>query len=296
MKKTLVVLAAGMGSRFGGFKQIEAVGPNGEFIIDYSVYDAKMAGFQKIVFVIKKEIEEVFKETIGKRLENHIEVCYAFQEMDDVPLDVSIPRDRVKPLGTGHALYVAKNLVNEPFALISADDFYGREPFYLLSEFLEKEEGYAVIGYKIGDALTNAGAVKRGVCFTDSNGNLTDIVESLVEQEKDAIYGTPLMGGDKYKMANNHPVSMLMYGLRPNIFPVLEKEMVKCFNSDKDIDKKEFLLPMVLDKMMKEKEVNIKVIPTNAKWYGITYKEDLNILKENINKLIEEGVYPKKLW
>jgi len=295
MKKTLVVMAAGMGSRFGGLKQIEPVGPNGEFILDYSVFDAKRAGFTKVVFVIKKENESIFRETIGKRLENQIEVAYVYQELFDVPNQIEIPSDRIKPLGTGHALYVTRNVVNEPFAVISSDDFYGREPFYLLSKFLEKEEGYGIIGYQIGDTITENGAVKRGVCF-EKDGKLTDIIESKVEKIDGVIHGEPLDGRESYIVNETHPVSMLMYGLKPNIYSYMETNMVEFFNSQKDLTTVEYFLPSVLEDMMNSNLVNIKVIPTKAKWKGITYMEDLEDLKKYIEKLIEDGEYPTKLW
>ncbi|MBE6154649.1 MAG: nucleotidyltransferase [Firmicutes bacterium] len=295
MEKTLVVMAAGMGSRFGGLKQIEPVGPNGEFIIDYSIYDAKRAGFTKVVFVIKKENEKIFKETIGKRLENNIKVEYAFQELTSVPEEITIPSDRTKPLGTGHALYVTKDNVNEPFAVISADDFYGKEPFYLLSEFLDNGNDYGVIGYEIGSTLTENGSVKRGVCF-EKDGKLDAIIESKVERINGIIHGEPLDGRPAYTMEENHPVSMLMYGLRPNIYEYIDKDIIEYFNNQDDLSTVEYYLPTVLDDMKNKKLVDIKIIPTKDKWKGITYASDLIEFKEYLNSLIEKEEYPEKLW
>lgn len=295
MKKTLVVMAAGMGSRFGGLKQIEPVGPNGEFIIDYSIYDAKRAGFSKVVFIIKKENEEIFRETIGKRIEDKIEVEYAFQEIDAIPEEIVLPKDRTKPLGTAHALYVTRDLVHEPFAVISADDFYGKEPFYLLNEFLEKEDGYALIGYEIGGTLTENGSVKRGVCFQE-NGKLKSIVESKVERTLGVIHGEPLDGRPEYILEENHPVSMLMYGLRPNIYSYIEKDIIDFFKKQEDLSTVEYFLPTVIDDMMNKNLVDVKVIPTKATWKGVTYASDLEDLKLYIKDLIEKGEYPEKLW
>ena len=295
MEKTLVVMAAGMGSRFGGLKQIEPVGPNGEFIIDYSIYDAKRAGFTKVVFVIKKEIEDIFKETIGKRLENNIKVEYAFQELTSIPEEINIPRDRTKPLGTGHALYVTNEIVKEPFAVISADDFYGKEPFYLLSEFLNNGDDYAVIGYEIGSTLTENGSVKRGVCF-EKAGKLDAIIESKVERINGVIHGEPLDGRPPYILEENHPVSMLMYGLRPNIYEYVNKDIIDFFNNQNDLSTVEYYLPTILDDMKNKGLVNLKIVRTKDKWKGITYSSDLIEFKEYLNSLIENGEYPEKLW
>jgi len=296
--KTLVVLAAGMGSRFGGLKQIEPVGPNGEFIIDYSVYDAKKAGFNKVVFVIKKENEEVFKETIGKRIENKIEVVYAYQDVFDVPEEVNMPKTRTKPLGTAHAVYVTRNMVHESFAVISADDFYGAESFHLLADFLDHTDDFGIIGFHIGNTLTENGSVKRGVCF-EKDGLLDTIVESKVEKIDGVIYGEPIDGrtnSEKYVLEENHPVSMLMFALRPSVYDYMEKDIVRFFQNQTDLSTVEYFLPTVLDDMFHEGLINIKVIPTKEKWMGITYTDDLILLKNHIHGLIEQGEYPSNLW
>ncbi len=294
MKKTLVVMAAGMGSRFGGLKQIEPIGPNGEFIIDYAIYDAIKVGFNKVVFIIKKEMEQAFHETIGKRIEKKIDITYVYQDLNDLPSDIMVPKERVKPLGTAHALYCAREAVKEDFAVISADDFYGREAFKDLSDFLDKSKDFGVIGYKIGNTIPKEGIVKRGICFTNK-GILTDIVECTVERKNKKIYATALEKDEEYILDDEVPVSMLMYALRPNIFDYL-KEDIKEFFKDKDLNTIEYLLPSVLDEAMKKKVINIKLVPTQAKWVGITYKNDLEELKKTINNLIEKGEYPKKLW
>lgn len=292
---TLVIMAAGMGSRFGGLKQIEPVGPNGEFIIDYSIYDAIQAGFTKVIFIIKEENYDVFKETIGKRIEGKINVEYVFQDIKNIPDVVELPKERIKPLGTGHALYSAINSIEGPFAVISADDFYGREPFLLLKESMEKAE-FSVIGYKIGNTLTENGVVKRGVCF-EENGILTKIVESKVERNNGKIIGQPLNGDDEYEMEENHPVSMLMYGMQDSILEFLKEDMSKfLYNNKEKLDTCEYLLPDVLNDYSIKYKVPIKLIPTSSVWMGVTYSSDVEKLKNHINRMINEEVYPKKLY
>ena len=292
---TLVIMAAGMGSRFGGLKQIEPVGPNGEFIIDYSIYDAIQAGFTKVIFIIKEENFDVFKDTIGKRIEGKINVEYVFQDIKNIPNVVELPETRIKPLGTGHALYSAINSIEGPFAVISADDFYGREPFLLLKESMEKAE-FSVIGYKIGNTLTENGVVKRGVCF-EENGILTKIVESKVERNNGKIIGQPLNGDDEYEMEENHPVSMLMYGMQDSILEFLKEDMSKfLYNNKEKLDTCEYLLPDVLNDYSIKYKVPIKLIPTSSVWMGVTYSSDVEKLKNHINRMINEEVYTKKLY
>lgn len=290
---TLVIMAAGMGSRFGGLKQIEPVGPNGEFIIDYSIYDAKQAGFNKVVFIIKKSFEKEFKETIGKRLEGKIKVEYAYQEMDDIPEGVVVPEGREKPFGTGHALYTARNYINEPFAVISADDFYGSEAFKDLGEGLRNTEDYIIIGYQIGSTLTENGSVKRGVIF-EENGNLKKIVESKVEKINGVVTGSPLNGDEEYTVEDDHPVSMLMYGLRPEAVDFV-KEDIKRFFKTANLETDEYYLPEALNDIMNNGNT-FRVVKTKAIWKGVTYATDLEELKQHINNLIEKGIYPNNLW
>ena len=289
MGKTLVVLAAGLGSRFGGLKQIEPIGPSGEFLIDYSVYDAIKAGFSKVIFVIKKENEEVFKNTISQRIKG-IKIEYAYQEMNNLPIDITINRE--KPLGTAHALYCAKDLIDGPFALISSDDFYGRESYNILSNYLDNEKGLCVIGYPIGSTLSNEGEVKRGVILKDGD-IVNSIVECKVKKNGNVINCTPLNGSNSFEVTSNNSCSMLMYGFNTNIFDVLE-EMLTEFLRNEDLKTKEFLLPDVVDVYVKKGLV--KVIDTSCKWIGMTYKEDLLNVKKEINELIENGIYPKNLW
>ena len=293
---TLVIMAAGMGSRFGGLKQIEPMGPNGEFIIDYSIYDAIEAGFSKIVFIIREENYEIFREKIGNKIENLIDVEYAFQEKSEIPEGVVVPEERTKPLGTGHALYCARKYIDGPFAVISADDFYGREPFELLADSLQNTEDYSVIGYKIGNTITENGSVKRGVCFVNGN-ELETLVESKVEKIDGIIHGEPLDSSkESYTMEEDHPVSMLMFGLRKDLITYLENDISSFFDTMKDPMTSEYLLPDILDNYLKENNIKMKVIPTDAKWYGVTYKEDADSVKSALKGLVDSGEYPNNLW
>ena len=293
---TLVIMAAGMGSRFGGLKQIEPIDENGNFIIDYSVYDAVEAGFNKIVFIIKEENYEIFKKTIGSRVEPHVNVEYAFQKNDNIPKGYNVPKNRTKPFGTGHALYCAKDYVNEKFAIISADDFFGKDSFKQVADFMNNNNDFCVVGYKIGETLSDTGAVKRGVCM-EKDGYLSGIIESSVEQQSNMVHCTPLNGSKEYDVTLDHPVSMLMFGLTPIIFKELETELNKFFEKNKDnLETCEFLLPDVLDKMIKEETVKIKVLPTSSKWLGATYREDLPEIKEKIKLLHQNKIYTRELW
>lgn len=292
---TLLIMAAGMGSRFGGLKQIEPVGPNGEFIIDYSIYDAIKAGFTKVVFIIKRENYEVFKDTIGKRIEDKMKVEYAFQENSNIPEGYTVPNDRVKPFGTGHALYCARDNINEPFMVISADDFYGSEPFSLVRDSLNKGE-YSIIGYEIGNTLTENGAVKRGVCFATGD-NLDKIIESKVEKVNDKVVGEPLEGGEKYEVELDHPVSMLMYGLMPELLDFVREDIKKFFEKNKeDLSTCEYYLPTLLNDYKEKNNLELKLIKTKAVWKGITYREDLEDLRNYIKEEIKNGIYPENLY
>lgn len=294
---TLVIMAAGMGSRFGGLKQIEPVGPNGEFIIDYSIYDAVRAGFNKVVFIIKEENYDIFKETIGKRVEKQIKVEYAFQRQTDIPKGYD-PGDRTKPWGTSHAVLSAKNNVKGNFIILNADDFYGRDSFEKAAKFFSEDHPneYAIIGYKIKNTLTENGAVKRGVCKAE-NGYLTKLVESSVEEKDGHIIATPLNGSEPFEINADDPVSMNMFCFRDDIFKYLEDHLVEFFEQNKDdLSKCEYLIPDSVFSMMDEGLIRVPVIPTTAKWQGITYKEDKERLVKDIQSLIDKGEYPNSLW
>ena len=303
MKKdvTLVILAAGMGSRFGGLKQIEPMGPSDEFIIDYSVYDAIKAGFNKIVFIIKRENYELFKETIGKRVEPHIKVEYAFQELNNLPEGFSIPEDRVKPLGTAHAVLCAKNFVNEPFAMINSDDFYGRDAFIKAYDFLSTTNStsskYGMIGYMVANTLTENGSVKRGVCDVDDNDYLKSITESKVERVNNEIIANPLDGSDSFVVGEEDTVSMNYLLFTPSIFDYIEEGFSDFFINNKDnLLTSEYLIPDVVSKLINEGKASMKVIRTTASWHGVTYKEDTPDVKNSIKKLVDEGEYKENLW
>lgn len=299
MDKTLLIMAAGMGSRFGGLKQIEPVGPNGEFIIDYSIYDALKAGFTKVVFVIKKENFEIFKETVGNRVSKHIKVLYAFQDMDDLPAGFVRPVDREKPWGTSHAILSAKDLIHENFAIINADDFYGRDAYYVVSDFLDKKfdsNTYCVVGYKVSNTLSLNGSVKRGVCH-ENDGYLTDLIESKVEYVGERIVASPLNGDQSFDITPDTLVSMNMLGFNTSIFNYIEDNFVKFLNNNKDnILKCEYLIPDTVFDGMRNGFWRVKLLGTSAKWQGITYKEDKQLVVDEINDLIASGVYPSKLW
>lgn len=298
MKKdlTLLVLAAGMGSRFGGLKQIEPVGPNGEFIIDYSVYDAIKAGFKKIVFVIKEENYEIFKSTIGARIEDKIKVEYVFQKNSDVPEGVEIPEERVKPLGTAHAIYAARDVINENFAIINADDFYGRDGYMKAAEFLNNTNGeYGNVAYEIGNTLSENGSVKRGVIFGE-NSIIDKIIESSIEEVNGQALCKPLSGDKEFEIPLNHPVSMNMLCFTPILFDYLKNNIADFFQNCSDKLTSEWLIPDVMSESAKENNTNIKLITTSSKYYGMTYREDLKELKNGILTEIDKGVYNKDLW
>ncbi len=294
----LVIMAAGMGSRFGGLKQIAPMGPNGEFIIDYSVYDAIKSGFDKVVFIIKEENYDVFKETIGARVEKHIPVEYVFQKLEDIPSWVEIPKDRVKPWGTAQAVYAVRNVVKDNFIVINADDFYGREAYEAAANYFKdkKDNEYGVIGYKVINTLTENGAVKRGVIINE-NGDLKDIIECNVKKVDNGVEAVPLSGADTFYIEEDDLVSMNMLAFDPSLFDLIGESIDKFFEDNKkNMDKCEFLLPDILDMANKEGKKSIKVIETSAKWYGVTYKEDTDSVRTAIKGLVEEGKYPNNLW
>ena len=299
---TLVILAAGMGSRFGGLKQIEPIDEYGNFIIDYSIYDAIKEGFTKVVFIIKKENYDVFRETVGKRVENLIEVKYVFQEIDNLPEGYSVPDGRVKPWGTAHAILCCKGVVDENFAIINADDFYGRDAYRVISEFLKRDNSnseyqeYAMAGYKVKNTLTENGSVKRGVCDVDGK-YLTKLVESKIETVDGKIIATPLEGGDDFEVSEEDTVSMNMFGFTPHIFDYLEKRFPAFLDSHKeDIDTCEFLIPTLVFEEIENKTSRVEVLKTDAVWQGITYKEDKPKVVGEIKKLVDDGQYVSGLW
>ena len=301
MKKelTLVLLAAGMGSRFGGLKQVEPIGPNGEFIIDYSIYDAIRAGFTKIVFIIKKENYELFRRTVGKRIEDKIPVEYCFQDINDVPEGVNIPSDRTKPWGTGHAVLASRNSVHGNFVMINSDDFYGYDAYKKIKEFFDNNDSpncYSMVAFRVSNTMTENGSVKRGVCES-KDGYLTNIIESSIERSGNKIIASPLDGRDSFEVEENALVSMNFFGFTDSMFKTLSDGLVKFFEENKDdLSKCEYLIPDVVFEEIKNNGKRVKVLESVDKWLGVTYKEDKEFVVENIKALIEKGEYPYDLW
>lgn len=293
---TLLILAAGMGSRFGGLKQIEPVGPNGEFIIDYSVYDAKLAGFDKFVFIIKEENYELFKETIGKRFENIVDVEYVFQKNDDIP-DFVTANDRVKPWGTAHAIRAARNVIKEKFGIINADQFYGRDAFMKLANFLNtaKEHEFGTISYKLQTDKIQEDGVKRGI-IEEENGNLLRLTESMITKQGDKFIANPLSGAAPFEVNSETPISVNMFGFTEEIFPYLEQECIFFFQKNiNDLTKCEFLIPDVVETLIQQKIVSVRVIKTDENMLEVTYNNDKQIIINHINEAIRNGVYPQIL-
>lgn len=299
---TLVIMAAGMGSRFGGLKQIEPIDEYGNFIIDYSIYDAIKVGFNKVVFIIKKENYDIFRDTVGKRVEKHINVEYVFQELDKLPEGYSVPEGRVKPWGTAHAILCCKDVVKEKFTIVNADDFYGRDAYRVISEFLARDDSnseyqeYAMAGYMAQNTLTENGAVKRGACSTDGK-YLTKIIESSIEYVGDKLMATPLEGGDAFEISGEDVVSMNMFAFTPKIFDYLEERFSQFLDSHKeDMDTCEFLIPTIVFEQMEKKMARVEVLKTDAVWHGITYKEDKPKVVNEIKTLVDNGEYTPGLW
>ncbi|MDD5980062.1 MAG: sugar phosphate nucleotidyltransferase [bacterium] len=294
----LVILAAGMGSRFGGLKQIEPVGPNNEFIIDYSIYDAKKAGFNKIVFLIKRENYDVFKETIGKRVEGKIDVSYAFQDILDLPKNMEF-EEREKPLGTAHAIWCCRNLIKGNFAIINADDFYGYDSFKVLVDYLKNNDNFdefCMVGYKISNTLTENGVVKRGVC-QEKNGYLSSLIESKVSDESGIINCIPLNGSSSFIVEKDQLVSMNMFGFTTKIFNFIENDFEKFYQNNKESLKDcEYLIPDVVFDNIKQNNCKVKVLKTDAKWFGVTYKEDKEKVVEALKEMTDDNIYPSPLW
>jgi len=299
MDATLLVLAAGMGSRYGGLKQMDAFGPNGETIIDYSIYDAKKAGFNKVVFVIRKSFREDFESYFSDRIGNHIDIEFVEQELDNIPEGCTYTPDREKPWGTAHAVLVGEKVVNEPFAVINADDYYGTESYSTLIDYFKTQKDqdiYAVVSYLLDNTLSDHGTVNRGICHTDRDDFLTNIVETLkIERHSDKSITYPTGDGNA-SLTPDTLVSMNMFGFFPNYFQKTRDYFTTFLKNHGQELKSEFFIPFVLDQMIKNEEIKVKVLTSPSKWFGVTYKEDKPHVVKKIQKLIEDGVYPENLW
>ena len=301
-KPVLVVMAAGMGSRYGGLKQIDPIDKDGDIIIDFSIYDAIQAGFEKIVFIIKKENEADFRAAIGDRMSKHIQVEFVFQDLHNLPEGFTVPEGRVKPWGTGHAVLAAKKVLSEPFAVINADDYYGKEAFVKLHDFLvgytpEKANQFCMAGFILKNTLSENGAVTRGICETNEEGYLTAVHETsnIVKTPESAAVDND---GQLTSINAESYASMNMWGLTPEFMQTLEDGFKEFFANmgDKDILKAEYLLPIYIDELLQAGRVSVKVLDTNDKWFGVTYKEDKDYVVKSFAKLIEDGVYQKNLF
>jgi len=298
----LVVMSAGIGSRYGGIKQIDPVGPNGEIIIDYSLYDALQAGFRKVVFIIRSEIEKSFREKIGKEIEKRAETIYVFQELGTIPEGFVVPKNRTKPWGTGHAVLMCKNQVREPFAVINADDCYGARSFQILFDFLkkggekEKKETYLLVGYLLKNTLSDHGHVSRGVCTPSPDGYLLELNERLTIQKFGNLIKYALPEDTWVEISPESPVSMNMWGFMPSFFNELEIQFPQFLKKNIRNPKSEFIIPDVVSLLLKEKKVRVKILHTPEKWFGISYKEDKLLVQKTIQDLIARGIYPEKLW
>ena len=303
-KPVLVILAAGMGSRYGGLKQMDPVDEQGHKIIDFSIYDAKEAGFEKVVFIIKKEIEKDFRECVGDPISKHMEVEYVFQELSKIPDDFTIPEGREKPWGTTHALLCCKDVIDGPFMVINADDYYGKNGYKVMYEFLTTHEDddklrYAMVGYELGKTLTDKGSVTRGVCERDADGFLQKIVEQkmIVKTEDGAAYSED-DGATFIPIDVKTPVSMNMWGFGKSVMPVFEDAMNRFFAEtvQKNPMKAECLIPTEVDEMLRKEMATVKVLTSSDQWFGVTYKEDKPFVVESIKKLKDTGEYPEYLW
>ena len=299
-KPTLVILAAGMGSRYGGMKQIDGVGSHGEPIIEFSIYDAKEAGFGKVVLIIRKEHEAAFRKALTDKIEPHMEVEFAYQDMDDIPADITVPEGREKPWGTTHALLACRNIVHEPFAIINADDFYGKDAYKVIYDFLTTEASdghYAMVGYPCMNTLTDHGTVTRGVCEKDEDGNLTHIVEvkEIAKKDGHAIY----KDGEEWKpLADDALVSMNFWGFTPAVFKDCESifdTFIRAGVKENPL-KCEHVIPTAVGELVKENKCTVKMLSSSDRWFGVTYKEDKPLVVARIQEMKDLGVYPDVLW
>lgn len=303
MKPTLLLLAAGMGSRYGGLKQLDGLGPNGETIMDYSIYDAIKAGFGKLVFVIRKDFEDDFKEKVLSKYQGHIPAEICFQSIDNLPVGFTVPKGRQKPWGTNHAVMMAKELIHEPFCVINCDDFYNRDAFMVMGKFLsELPEGakndYAMVGFRVGNTLSENGTVARGICSKNENGHLTSVVERTEIMRVNGLVCYKDEKGEWVAVDDNTPVSMNMWGFTPDYFEYSDAYFKEFLSNPKNMEnlKAEFFIPLMVNKLINEETATVKVLDTTSKWFGVTYAADRETTVNRIQQLIKEGIYPQKLF
>ena len=300
MKPTLLILAAGMGNRYGGLKQIDPIGPNGEIIIDYSIHDAIRAGFGKLVFIIRHYFEDAFKETIGNKFDGLVETAYAYQELDAALEGFALPPERKKPWGTGHATLLGRDFIDGPFAVINADDYYGIDSFKTIADFLRGPDvsptNYAMVGFQLRNTLSEYGTVARGVCYCDENDCLSDIFErtGIEKHVNGARYFDE--DGTERPLTGDEVVSMNLWGFHQSFFGHISAKFKDFLKEHGNDPKAEIFIPTVIDDLVRKGKVKVKVLPTHETWFGVTYREDREIAERCIRKLIEKGMYPEKLW
>lgn len=303
MKPTLLILAAGMGSRYGGLKQMDPMGPNGETVLDYSVYDAIRAGFGRVVFIIRKDFADDFKKEIGSKFDDKIDVDYAYQDLNDLPDGFSLPEGRTKPWGTTHAILAARNIINTPFAVINADDFYGSDSFKKITSYFDEtskstdgKDHYCMVGYKLKNTLSDHGTVNRGIC-ADENGYLQDVEEHLnIEVEDDGVCRGENLAGNRVEIPTNSIASMNFWGFPPSIMENLEQNFIAFLKERGEEMKSESYIPTDVDMALKSGKADCNILETSSSWFGVTYPEDKEMVVTNVNKLIEQGEYPADLW
>lgn len=301
MKPTLFVLAAGMGSRYGGLKQLDPLGPQGQTIMDYSIYDAIQSGFGKVVFVIRKDFEKDFREKILSKYEGHIPVEVVFQSTDKLPEGFTCPADRTKPWGTNHAVLMGKDVIKEPFAVINADDFYGRDAFRVIAEDLmrphDRKGDYSMVGFRVGNTMTENGSVARGVCTTSPEGHLTGVVErTAISYDKDGKIVFTDENGEVQTLEPNTPVSMNLWGFTPDYFEYSDREFKKFLEKDINTPKAEFFIPLCIDTLIRNGEATVKVLDTDSRWFGVTYAADRPGVVAKFAELHANGTYPEKMF
>jgi hypothetical protein len=300
MKPTLFVLAAGMGSRYGGLKQLDGLGPHGETIMDYSIYDAIRGGFGKVVFVIRKDFENDFRTKILSKYENHIPVELVFQSLTDLPEGFVCPKDRVKPWGTNHAVLMGKNVIHEPFAVINADDYYGRDSFAVigkeLADMTGKKNDYCMVGYRVGNTLSESGTVARGICEKDAEGYLTTVVERTAIERINGKVSFTDENGKLVSIPDNTPVSMNMWGFTPDYFEYSEEYFKEFLKENSDKPKAEYFIPLMVNKLINEGTARVKVLDTTSKWFGVTYAADRQGVVDKFKALHDAGEYPENMF